>query len=182
MIGDWLPILWNYWTEVPFRGRWFWTGGRLLHAFHTRHGALLLHPVPHRTVLRPRCGPLSGKGKRCQVVIRNGNGRFIPSTMSAPDASTQQPEPAPVSGPNAPPSVANVPISSPTVTPERNEIDPAVAPLVAMFPDFDPNVLEAVYLSNDRDQNAAVEALLSMSNPEVSHPERSDTWISIIVV
>ena len=91
--------------------------------------------------------------------------------MSAPDASTQQPEPAPVSGPNAPPSVANVPISPPTVTPEQNEIDPAVAPLVAMFPDFDPSVLEAVYLSNNRDQNAAIEVLLGMNNPEVSHPK-----------
>jgi len=80
-----------------------------------------------------------------------------------------------VSGPNAPPSVANanVPISPPTVTPEtpeRNEIDPAVALLVAMFPDFDPSLLEAVYLSNNRDQNAAIEALLSMNNPEVRHP------------
>lgn len=134
---------------------------------------LLLPSVPHRTVLHVRRGPLSWKGKWCQVVIRNGNRRFIPLTMSAPDASTQQPEPAPVSpvsGPNAPPSVANVPISPPTVTPEQNEIDPAVAPLVAMFPDFDPNVLEAVYLSNNRDQNAAIEALLSMNNPEVSHP------------
>ena len=91
--------------------------------------------------------------------------------MSAPDPSTQQPDPGPVSSPNVPPPVANVPISPPTET-EQNEIDPAVAPLVAMFPDFDPSVLEAVYLSNHRDQNAAIEALLGMSNPEVSHPNR----------
>jgi hypothetical protein len=64
-----------------------------------------------------------------------------------------------------------VPVSPPTET-AQNETDPAVAPLVAMFPDFDPAVLEAVYLSNNRDQNAAIEALLSMSNPEVSHPKR----------
>ena len=115
--------------------------------------------------------PLSRKGKRCQVVIHNGNRRLLPSTMSAPDASAEQHEPAPVSGPNATPSVANVPISPPTETPEQNETDPAVAPLVAMFPDFDPAVLEAVYLSNNKDQNAAIEALLGMSNPEVSHPK-----------
>lgn len=98
--------------------------------------------------------------------------------MSAPDPSTQQqqpePAPAPVSGPNAgpnaPPPVANVPISPPTET-EQNEIDLAVAPLVAMFPDFDPALLEAVYLSNNRDQNAAIEALLTMNNPEVSRPK-----------
>jgi hypothetical protein len=70
-----------------------------------------------------------------------------------------------------------VPVSPPTatatvtVTPEQTEIDPAVAPLVAMFPDFDPSVLEAVYLSNNRDQNAAIEVLLGMNNPEVSHPK-----------
>ena len=86
--------------------------------------------------------------------------------MSAPDSSTEQPAPAPVSGPSAPPSGASVPVSPPTET-EQNEIDPAVAPLVAMFPDFDPPVIEAVYLSNNKDPNAAIEALLSMSNPEV---------------
>src|SRR5258706_8617369 len=105
-----------------------------------------------------------------------------PSPMSAPDSSTQQPAPAPVSGPSAHPSVASVPVSTPTET-EQNEIDPAVAPLVAMFPDFDPNVLEAVYLSNNRDQNAAIEALLSMSNPEVSWSFQSaaHTWTSFDV-
>jgi len=92
--------------------------------------------------------------------------------MSAPDSSAQQPAqpaPAPVSGPNPGPSVASVPVSPPPATETaQDEIDPAVAPLVAMFPDFDPAVLEAVYLSNNKDQSAAIEALLSMSNPEVS--------------
>lgn len=108
--------------------------------------------------------------------------------MSAPDSSTQQPAqpaPAPVSGPNPPPSVATVPVSPPTATEaEQNEIDPAVAPLVAMFPDFDPTVLEAVYISNNKDQNAAIEALLSMSNPEVSGviPSAAHTWTSFGVL
>jgi hypothetical protein len=92
--------------------------------------------------------------------------------MSAPDSSAQQPAqpaPAPVSGPNPPVSVVGVPVSPPTAAEtEQDEIDPSVAPLVAMFPDFDPAVLEAVYLSNNKDQSAAIEALLSMSNPEVS--------------
>jgi len=84
-----------------------------------------------------------------------------------------------VSGPNPPPSVASVPVSPPTET-EQNETDPSIALLVAMFPDFDPGVLEAVYLSNNRDQNAAIEALLSMNNPEVSQPSQCCAYVDLI--
>jgi hypothetical protein len=149
--------------------------GRSPHAFQElRHGALLLPYVPLRTVLRSRmrqgAAHYPGKvmGVRWYSITATADST---PTMSAPDPSTaQQREPAPVSGPNAPSPVANVPISPPTAT-AQNAIDPAVAPLVAMFPNFDPSVLEAVYLSNNKDQDAAIEALLGMSNPEVSHPE-----------
>jgi CUE domain len=103
--------------------------------------------------------------------------------MSAPDPFTDQQPDAPLSGPSAPPPATSPPAppsTPPSTLTAQNEIDPAIAPLVAMFPDFDPGVLEAVYLSNNRDQNAAIETLLSMSNPEVSRPRpgAAHTWTS----
>jgi hypothetical protein len=51
------------------------------------------------------------------------------------------------------------------VTQPTEPVNPAIAPLKAMFPDFDDAVLQSVLDSVNGDQDAAVDVLLGMSDP-----------------
>lgn len=76
---------------------------------------------------------------------------------------------APVSEPGPPPPVET------TLAAADEPTDPRIAPLQAIFPDFDPTVLSSVLDACNGDQERAIEMLLGMSDPnyvaqEMPHP------------
>lgn len=57
---------------------------------------------------------------------------------------------------------------------EETPLDPKVAALLAMFPDFDTSLLQSVLGSVAGDQDRAVDVLLGMSDPSYTSTERAD--------
>lgn len=66
-----------------------------------------------------------------------------------------------------------LPDEQPELQPQQGEqqhpaepVNPALAPLKAMFPDFDDAVMQSVLDSVNGNQDAAVDVLLGMSDPD----------------
>ncbi|KDQ55779.1 hypothetical protein JAAARDRAFT_37198 [Jaapia argillacea MUCL 33604] len=99
-----------------------------------------------------------------------------PPTASIRPAGSTSPPPAIgySATPDAP--VPSLPPRDQGVAAQEEPLNPQVASLQAIFPDFDPVILQSVLESVDWDQDRAVDALLGMSDPDfVSQPPAAPT-------
>lgn len=101
------------------------------------------------------------------------------TTPPAPAPAQQHPERTPTLETTTPSSPTHIPAAPPPQTRE-DEVDPAIASLVAIFPTFDHDLLREILRECGGNEEQAVDILLGMSDP--SHvPTINATTVSSLV-